>query len=236
MFREQVTTHGQKRKVLESYLHRISLKLQSIQSFCSQLVQQVCLWSDGQDNTHQKHAHNIHPVVKFTKEAEFSGKKGEFLSRDSHKQGFINLISDGLRKRGCSVINISGDIDFGKDAVESPHFHSTTWIEKDTDLFILLLYHAYTEYKHLYFHSDTNVKAIKIYNNRLKVILAMTCVNNCFSFMPLQIVMQSPGFLGVCKKATFQKLVRGDPILQSCSSCENQTRAKILAAKQRLSC
>ena len=47
------------------------------------------------DNTHQRRGQNVYPVVNFTAETEFSGKKDEFLSRDRNKQGFINLISDG---------------------------------------------------------------------------------------------------------------------------------------------
>ena len=34
------------------------------------------------DNTHQRRGHNIHPVVSFTAETEFSGKKENFLSRN----------------------------------------------------------------------------------------------------------------------------------------------------------
>ena len=97
------------------------------------------------------------------KKQEFSGKKGDFLSRDSNKQGLINLVSDGLRKRGCNVINASGDadVDIVKAAVESSHLHSTTLIGEDTDLFVLLLYHTHAEYKNLYFRSDTKAKATK---------------------------------------------------------------------------
>ena len=52
------------------------------------------------DNTHQRRGQNIHPVVNFTAETEFSGKKEDFLSRDCNKQHFINLISVELKKKG----------------------------------------------------------------------------------------------------------------------------------------
>ncbi len=56
------------------------------------------------DSTLQRRGHNIHPVVIFTEETEFSGKKGDFLSHNINKQELIFLISDRLRKCGCNVI------------------------------------------------------------------------------------------------------------------------------------
>ena len=108
------------------------------------------------DNTHQRRGHNIHPLVSFTSDTEFSGKKHDFLSRDCNKQALINLISDKLKKNRCNVINAPGDADvyIVKAAVEASHIHSTTLIGEDTDLLVLLLYHAKTCSKGLYFHSD----------------------------------------------------------------------------------
>jgi len=41
------------------------------------------------DNTHERRGQNIHPIVSFTVEIEFSGKKEEILSRDVNKQRLI---------------------------------------------------------------------------------------------------------------------------------------------------
>ena len=38
------------------------------------------------DDTHQRRGHHIHTVVSFTAKTNFSGKKEEFLSRDTHNQ------------------------------------------------------------------------------------------------------------------------------------------------------
>ena len=46
-------------------------------------------------------------VVSFTAETQFYDKK-EFMSTDSNKQ---RLVSDELRKRGCTVVNAPGDAD-----------------------------------------------------------------------------------------------------------------------------
>ena len=51
------------------------------------------------DDTHHRRGHNIHAVVSFTAETDFSGKKEEFLSRDITKQRVIQMISDELRER-----------------------------------------------------------------------------------------------------------------------------------------
>ena len=66
----------------------------------------------------------MHPVISFTEETVFAGKKDEFLSRDRNKQNMIDLISKKLRGKGCEVIN----------AVLSSLTRSTKLIGKDTDL------------------------------------------------------------------------------------------------------
>ena len=38
------------------------------------------------DNTYQRRGMNIHPVVHFTTDTEFIGKKGQFLSRAANKE------------------------------------------------------------------------------------------------------------------------------------------------------
>ena len=50
------------------------------------------------------------------------GKRGDFLSRNSNKQGLIDLISGELKKGGCQVINSPGDadVDIAKAAVKHP--------------------------------------------------------------------------------------------------------------------
>jgi len=42
------------------------------------------------DNTHERRGQNIHPIVSFTTETEFSGKKAAFLSKDVNKQRLIS--------------------------------------------------------------------------------------------------------------------------------------------------
>ena len=89
------------------------------------------------DNTHQRRANNSpYPIVNYTTETEFSGKKEEFLSRDINKQILIHMLSDGLKERDCYVINAPGDadIDIVKDAVDASRLYTTTLIVEDTDI------------------------------------------------------------------------------------------------------
>jgi len=43
------------------------------------------------DNTRQRREKKLHPIVSFTAETEFSGKKEDFLSHDKNKADMIAL-------------------------------------------------------------------------------------------------------------------------------------------------
>ena len=83
-------------------------------------------------------------------------KKEDLLSRHCNKQSLIDTVTDKLKKKGCTVVNTESDadVDIVKTAIMSSKSQSTTLIGEDTDLLILLLYHAETNGKDLYFCSD----------------------------------------------------------------------------------
>ena len=172
------------------------------------------------DNTHQRRGHNIHPVVKFTAETEFSGKKEHFQSRNCNKQQFINLVSSKLRIMGCNVIQAPGDADviIVKTAVESANLYSTTLIGEDTDLLILLLYHATKQSKDLYFYSDSQSKEIKVYDiNIIKSALGEELSAQLLFTHAFTGCDTTSRMFGIGKKAVFQKLLK-DSTLQSCAN------------------
>ena len=107
------------------------------------------------DNTHQRRgANKTATKVNATK---FIGKKEDFLLNVENKQAMIDLIAKCLKQKGCHVIQAEGDtdVDIVKAAVLMSGYKSTTLIGEDTDLFILLLYHATLKDSHeLYFRSD----------------------------------------------------------------------------------
>ena len=112
------------------------------------------------DNAHQRRQQKHHPQINFTSSTVFSGKSDAFLSNGNNKQRLINLISEKLREKGCFVINAEGDADYHlvQAAIAASRSHITTLIGEDTDLLVLLLYHATLDGKTLYFRSDNKSK------------------------------------------------------------------------------
>ena len=142
------------------------------------------------DNTHQRRlGQKVHPVVSFTAETEFAGKKEEFLSRDSNKQGLIDLISGELRKRGCHVINSPGDadVDIAKAAVEASRYRATTLIGEDTDLLVLLLFYAQPDSKDLYFQSDKSTATTVYHINSIMSALGNKLCSQLLFICPIAI-------------------------------------------------
>ena len=167
------------------------------------------------DITHQRRAMNVHPVVHFTADTEFIGKKEQFLSRASNKG---RLISAQLRNRGCNVINVSGDadVDIVKTAVDSSHQHSTTLIGEDTDLLILLVHYADTDpgIKDLYFCFDKTC-ATKVHDiNRLKATIGPDICSQLLFIHAFTGCDSTSRIFGIGKKTAFKKLVKGQPIIK----------------------
>ena len=125
------------------------------------------------DNTHQRRGQNTHPVINFTAQTEFVGRKDDFLSVSVNKQGLIKLVTEELEKKGCTVINAPGDadVDIVKVAIRASQHQPTTLIGEDTDLLILLLYYAETNNRGHYFRSDKS-KVPKVYDiSKMKQVL-----------------------------------------------------------------
>jgi len=135
-------------------LHCCMLILLSIHYGSSAIVSLMVTRNDRLLKTSHimRRRHNIHPLVSFTAETQFCGKKEEFMATDSNKQRLIWMLSDELRKRGCTVDNAPGDADvlIIKVTVEKSLQHSTTLIGEDTDLLVLLLYYVQDVNKDLY--------------------------------------------------------------------------------------
>ena len=160
------------------------------------------------------------PIVNFTAETEFSGKKEEFLSRDLNKQRLIQLISDALKERHCTVVNSLGDadVDIVQAEVRSSLLHTTTLIGEDTDLLVLLLYYAQSDSKGLYFRSDKSKAdgGVKVYNiNHLKEVLGLDVCSQLMFIHAMTGCDTTSRIFGVGKKTVFHKLVNGDPVLRA---------------------
>lgn len=125
--------------------------------------------------------------------------------------------------RGCIAFQVKDGtyVDITKAAVNSAREYSTMLIEEDTDLLIILLQHirlklmAYYSgyYKKNQFSGIPKVQ----YINNLKYIhgsqlcaqqLFLSAFTECDSTSRIQ---------GIGKKSVFQKLLKGDQVLQSCA-------------------
>ena len=118
---------------------------------------------DGNDNgpttkdcTHQQRGHGCGPAVLFDPDMLVTLKKDEFLSNQVNKQKFINLLSENLKHAGYSTCHTKGDADvmIVDTAITKARDQTTVLIGEDTDLLVLLLYHAEMDAKELFFRPE----------------------------------------------------------------------------------
>jgi len=172
------------------------------------------------DNTHLRRGQSKYPVISFTAETEFSGKKEEFLSRAENKQKLLWLVSDALRKN-CTVVNALGDadVDIVKVAVETSLLHTTTLIGEDTDLLVLLLHYVKPHCKSLNFRSDKTKDDGKVYNiNHLQNIIGNEICSQLLFIHAMTGCDTTSRIFSVGKRNAFHKLVKGDTVLRSCAN------------------
>ncbi|XP_013394769.1 uncharacterized protein LOC106162148 [Lingula anatina] len=97
------------------------------------------------DSTHLRRSNSImSTAVMFTGEMKLQSRKEEFLANKENKQRFIKFLGDKLERAGVEVIQAAGDADLSiaKAAVASSDKCDTILVGDDTDLLVLLLYHA----------------------------------------------------------------------------------------------
>lgn len=180
-------------------------------------------YSEGpsiKDNTHQRRGQHAHPIISLDAKTEFVGRKDDFLSRSFNKQGLIHLVTEELQKKGCTVINASGDaaVDIVKAAIKASQHQPTTLIGEDTDLLVLLLYYAKTSSRGLYFRSDKS-KVPKVYDiGEMKKVLGSDLCSQLLFIHAFTGCDTTSRIFSVGKKSAFQKLVNGESTLQTCAN------------------
>jgi len=100
--------------------------------------------SSKKDIVHQRRAKGQAGVaVTFTEDMKLTMKKVNFLANSTNKQQFINMLGKYLEKK-CKVYHAQGDADvlIVQKAVESATLMDIALVGEDTDLLILLCYHA----------------------------------------------------------------------------------------------
>ena len=116
-------------------------------------------YDDGpttKDCTHQRRGHGCGPAVLFDPDMLVTLKKDKFLSNQVNKQKFINLLSENLEHAGYSTRHAKGDADvmIVDTAITKARDQTTVLIGEDTDLLVLLLYHAEMDAKELFFRPE----------------------------------------------------------------------------------
>jgi len=149
----------------------------------------------------------------------------------------IALISTALTKRGCHVIQSTGDadVDIVKATVERSRHCTTTLVGEDTDLLILLLHYSRTDNEIIYFRYDANKqsKEHRVYNISLLKETLGDDVCNYLLFVHAYSGCDSNSIYGIGKKSAFRKLVKSDPVM-SCAGAfilqnKSQEEYQILA-------
>ena len=116
------------------------------------------------DATHRRRAGGrVGPSVSLTSQTIIQLKKEEFLANKTNKQHFIFLLSDELEKSGCKILHAKGDADLliVQTALESAETSDTVLIGDDTDLLVLLCYHAATEGHKVFLKQEPKQNALK---------------------------------------------------------------------------
>ncbi|KAK3882376.1 hypothetical protein Pcinc_013242 [Petrolisthes cinctipes] len=135
---------------------------------------------DGYESTNTKDiAHlrrskgNAGITVTFTADMTLTMKKEPFLPNRKNKQRFLFMLSEDLQKKKCETHHALGDADLliGKKVVQSANVTNTVLVGDDTDLLVLLCYHASLEAHDLFFCHEPkkkNMKKPRIWNIKAK--------------------------------------------------------------------
>ena len=130
------------------------------------------------DVTHTRRSLGLSSVtVNFTESMPCKSKKDAFLSNQENKRRFIRLLSERLRDKNHTVLGARDDADLliVQTAVSLSANRKVVVIGEDTDLLVLLCFHAQADRHKIYFKSEAKPsvpRAVKIWDiNQTKVVL-----------------------------------------------------------------
>ena len=126
--------------------------------------------------------------VKFTEDMTLTLKKDLFLKNKESKQAFIKMLGKELQSFGLRVFHADDDADvlIVKKAIEVSQTANTAVIGDDTDLLVLLLYHARNiKSFHIFFHPEPKQFARKSLSLSTSIQLSGNLVRNCVKIFPL---------------------------------------------------
>ena len=97
------------------------------------------------DMTHRRRNKGKQGVTAaFTKDMKLAVSKEVFLSNKKNKQKFIHMLGNELQMNGCSIFHEKADADYSivQKTIQYTDTQAAVLVGDDTDLLILLLYHA----------------------------------------------------------------------------------------------
>ena len=94
--------------------------------------------------------------VSFTPDMILTMSKEAFLHVPSNKQKLISMIGEELKKHGCHIHHDRADADLQivQRTIQLASMTDTVLVGDDTDLLVLLLYHASHTKHEIYFAPD----------------------------------------------------------------------------------
>ena len=171
--------------------------------------------------THQRRSKGkAGATVTVTANMTITVKKDQFLANRKNKQQFIFMLSTELEKSNSKTYHGPGDADLWivQKAVQSATISKTVLVGEDTDLIVLLYYHASLDSHNLFFHPEPK-KNTKSLASGTSEPQKESLVKTSISTSPLPMV-----FLGVTQYHFFMGLERGCPLASSnqavCSVCK----------------
>lgn len=130
--------------------------------------------NNTKDMTHHRRSKGkTGTTVTLTANMIVTMQKEQFLANRQNKQKFLSMLSEELQKANCETHHASGDADLliVQKAVQCATTNNTVLIGDDTDLLVLLCYHASLDSHDLFFCSESrkntkkpctwNIKATK---------------------------------------------------------------------------
>ena len=151
----------------------------------------------------------ISVTVHFTSSMALQTKKEEFLSNKHNKhnkQRFIALLAQRLEHAGCEIHQASGNADvlIMQTALTSAAKEETVQVGDDTDLLVLLIYHAKNVRHNVFFKPETRRAGQK--GNRcwnipaMRALLGSVVTNNIIFLYVIHGCATTSGVYGLVKK------------------------------------
>ena len=174
---------------------------------------------------------NACTTVTFTADTPVTMKKEQFLANRQKRQRFIFMLSEELKKNNFEVHHASGDAELliVMKAVQSANSSNTVLVGDDTELIVLLCYHASLEAHDLFFCPEPkkNTKQPRIWN--IKVTKQRLWPDICQHILFLHAVLgydTTSRLHGIGKEASLEKFQASNSFRQQAKVLLMQSASK----------